>query len=151
MMTEGRPRSIQLGVGAVIFRGSDVLLIRRAKPPFLGAWSIPGGKPVYGETLEAATLRELREETGVEARLDGFLGVFEFLPGTSADASFDGHVVIVDYWGAWIAGAVVAGDDAAEAGFFPLDDALAMTTWDDTRRAIARAARLRAGDGGGGA
>lgn len=135
---------IALGVGAVIFRGGDVLLIRRGKPPFLGAWSIPGGAPRFGEALEAAALREIAEETGVAARLDSFLGVFEFLPGTSADASFNGHVVIVDYWGTWIAGAPEAGDDAAEAGFFPLGTALAMTSWDETRAAIARAAELRA-------
>ncbi|MBY0421408.1 MAG: NUDIX domain-containing protein, partial [Parvularculaceae bacterium] len=74
-------RAIRLGVGAVIFRANEVLLIRRGKPPFEGAWSIPGGAPHFGETLEAATLREVREETGVAAEIRGFLGVYEFLPG----------------------------------------------------------------------
>lgn len=134
---------ISIGVGAVIFRGADVLLIKRGKPPFLGAWSIPGGRPEFGEALEAATLREIREETGLEARLSGFLGVYEFLPKMTPDQGYHGHVVIIDYFGEWVAGEPCAGDDAAAAGFFPLDSALTMASWDETRAAIARAAELR--------
>lgn len=134
---------IRIGVGAVIFRGEDVLLVRRGKPPFLGAWSIPGGGLRFGETLEAATLREVREETGIEAALRGFLGVFELLPDADGEAASTRHVVLVDYWGEWREGAPVAGDDAAEAGFFPLEEALRRPGWETTRRAIARAAELR--------
>jgi 8-oxo-dGTP diphosphatase len=134
---------ISIGVGAVVFRGDDVLLIKRGKPPFLGAWSIPGGRPEFGEALEAATLREIREETAIEARISGFLGVYEFLPKMTPDQGYLGHVVIVDYIGEWVAGEPCAGDDAAAAGFFPLEAALTMTSWDETRAAIARAAELR--------
>lgn len=138
-----KAQTIQLGVGAVIFKGADVLLIKRGKPPFLGAWSIPGGRPHFGEAIEAAILREIREETAIEARLDGFLGVYEFLPKRTPDKDWFGHVVIVDHWGEWLSGEPVAGDDAAAAGFFPLDSALKMTHWDETRAAIRRAAALR--------
>lgn len=141
--TDGTSGAIQLGVGAVIFRGPEILLIKRGKPPFLGAWSIPGGRAHFGESLEDATLREIREETAIEARLDGFLGVYEFLPKKTPDLGWLGHVVIVDYWGEWVAGEPVAGDDAAAAGFFPLETAIGMTHWDETREAIRRAAALR--------
>ncbi|MFP4519939.1 MAG: NUDIX domain-containing protein, partial [Oceanicaulis sp.] len=50
------PGAVILGVGLVVWRGEDVLLIRRGKPPFEGRWSIPGGRVEPGESLEAAAL-----------------------------------------------------------------------------------------------
>jgi 8-oxo-dGTP diphosphatase len=49
----------------------EVLLIRRGTPPRLGEWSLPGGRIEWGEPVKAAALRELREETGVEAEITG--------------------------------------------------------------------------------
>jgi acetyl-CoA carboxylase carboxyl transferase subunit beta len=63
-------------VGAVVFdRRGRVLLVRRARPPSVGAWSLPGGRLESGETLEAAVVRELREETAVAASVVCSLGV----------------------------------------------------------------------------
>lgn len=50
---------------AVVFRGSDVLLVRRANPPDVGRWGFPGGKIERGETIMRAAERELFEETSV--------------------------------------------------------------------------------------
>ena len=136
----GEPQ-IAVGVGAVVFKGRDVLLIRRAKPPFMGRWSIPGGGLRHGERLEAAALREVMEETGVSIEIGGLLGVFEAVPG--ADPEIDRHVVMVDYWAEWRAGEPVAGDDAAAAEFVSLEEALRRVSWDETRVAIAKAAKLR--------
>lgn len=133
--------AIKVGVGAVVFRGDDALVIRRAKPPFSGKWSIPGGAVEWGERLEDAVIREVREETGVEIRLGGFLGVFEAVPRTAPGEAL--HVVMIDYWAEWIAGEPVAGDDASAAEFVPLTEALARVSWDQTRTAIARAVKLR--------
>ena len=132
---------IAVAVGAVVFKGREVLVIRRAKPPFMGRWSIPGGGLHHGERLEDAARREVREETGVAIRVGGLIGVFEAVPG--ADPEIDRHVVMIDYWAEWEAGEPVAGDDAAAAEFVPLDDALSRVSWDETRAAIARAAKLR--------
>jgi ADP-ribose pyrophosphatase YjhB (NUDIX family) len=52
-----------------------VLLIKRARPPSIGAWTLPGGHVEQGETLEGAIVRELREETGLETRVLCPLGV----------------------------------------------------------------------------
>src|SRR5690606_33745833 len=52
---------------AVLFRNDEVLLVRRANPPDAGRWGFPGGKMEFGETVEAAAVRELYEETGVRA------------------------------------------------------------------------------------
>jgi len=49
------------GAGIVVWRGDEVLLIKRGKPPYQGHWSIPGGKINYGETAQEAALRELME------------------------------------------------------------------------------------------
>lgn len=136
---EGR---VSVGVGAVVFRDGEVLLVRRGRAPFLGRWSIPGGGLCFGERLEDAVRREVREETAVEIEILEVLGVFEALPG-DADPDFPAHVVLIDYLALWRSGAPVAGDDAAEAAFFPLAEALARVAWDETRRAIALAAGRR--------
>jgi 8-oxo-dGTP diphosphatase len=136
-------RPISIGVGAVVFRGPEALVIKRGKPPFLGRWSIPGGGLHHGERLEDAVRREVLEETGVAIRFGGLIGVFEALPGLHPDRSFDRHVVMVDYWAEWAAGEPVAGDDASAAEFAPIDEALRRVSWDETRRAIAGAVKLR--------
>ena len=55
-----------VGVGVVVFRDQEVLLIKRNKEPNKGQWSIPGGKRMIGETVAEAAQRELLEETGVK-------------------------------------------------------------------------------------
>jgi ADP-ribose pyrophosphatase YjhB (NUDIX family) len=60
--------------GAVIVRGSRVLLVRRAHPPYAGTWDIPGGFLESDETPELAVRRELKEELGVAPRALRFVG-----------------------------------------------------------------------------
>ena len=124
-------------VGVVCLRGPEVLLIRRGKQPRLGEWSIPGGRMEWGETVTAAALRELGEETGVEAELLGLIEVLDHI-------SEHGHAVLIDFAARWVSGEPVAGDDAAEARFFPLEEACAQVTWSETERII-RAAAARFG------
>lgn len=121
-------------VGVVCFRGDEVLLIRRGTPPRQGEWSLPGGRIEPGERAASAALRELLEETGVEARL---LGVIDVVDGVFPEAGR--HYVLIDYLALWIAGEPRAGDDAVEAVFVPLDRALDLVAWDETRRILLRA------------
>ncbi|WBQ09324.1 NUDIX hydrolase [Hyphomonadaceae bacterium ML37] len=130
-----KPRPV-VSVGAVVWRGDDVLLIRRARAPFQGQWSIPGGKVEFGETLEDALVREVREETGVEIALTGLIGVYQSIEA-------ERHFVMIDWCAHWISGEPRADDDALEACFVPLDEALARIGWDTTRTAVSDAARLR--------
>lgn len=131
---------IRVGVGAVVFRGDDVLLIKRGRPPFAGHWSIPGGKPDYGERLEDAVAREVREETSLEISIQGLVGVFEAMPEAPGQL---GHMVLIDYWAEWRSGTPAAGDDAAAAEFVPIEEAQRRLAWDETRRALSMALQLR--------
>ena len=122
-------------VGVVCLKGDEVLLIRRGKPPRMGEWSLPGGRIEPGERAVDAALRELAEETGVEARIAGLIDVVD---GLFPEAGM--HYVLIDYAAIWQGGEPVAGDDATEALFMPLDQALAAVGWDETRRIIRAAA-----------
>jgi 8-oxo-dGTP diphosphatase len=123
----------------VCLRGEEVLLIRRGKAPRLGEWSIPGGRLEWGERAEAAALRELREETGVEAVILGLLDVVDGLFGE------DTHYLLIDYAARWRAGEPAAGDDAAEARFWPAEQAIELVGWSETRRIIALAVERHGG------
>jgi len=125
-------------VGVVCLKGDQVLLIRRGKPPRIGEWSLPGGRIEPGEGVQTAGLRELREETGVEAVIGGLIDVVD---GIFPDA--DRHFVLIDYWAEWLSGAVRAGDDATHAAFFSKDEALRLVSWSATRRIIEQAYDLR--------
>ncbi|MEM9495485.1 MAG: NUDIX hydrolase [Pseudomonadota bacterium] len=134
--------TIHVGVGAVVFKGDDVLIIKRGKAPFKGAWSIPGGRLEYGETVRDAVTREVREETAIEIRIIDLLDVFDATPEARGDA-FDNHTVIIDYVATWVAGVPVAGDDAIEAEFVSFDEAIARLSWDKTREALTKARAIR--------
>jgi 8-oxo-dGTP diphosphatase len=133
------PRPIPCA-GVVCFRGDEVLLIRRGKPPRMGQWSLPGGRMELGETAAQAALRELAEETGVVAALLGLIDVVDHF-------GEPGQYVLIDYAARWISGEPVAGDDAAEARFWPIAEALDRVAWSETRRIIAEAADRFAGRG----
>ncbi len=125
-------------VGVVCLRGDEVLLIRRGKPPLMGAWSLPGGRIEWGERAADAALRELAEETGVEAELLGLVEVADGLFGEGAVP--DRHYVLIDYAARWRSGEPVAGDDAVAAAFHRLDGLDGLGLWSETVRVIRLAA-----------
>ena len=125
-------------VGVVCLRGDSVLLIRRGTPPRLGEWSLPGGRIEPGERAVDAALRELREETGVEAEITGLIDVVD---GIFPEAGR--HYVLIDYAARWVSGEPVAGDDALEARFVALDEIESLIEWSETPRIIRLAAAGR--------
>jgi 8-oxo-dGTP diphosphatase len=119
--TEARPSSARsyprrpyLGVSVAVFRAGRVLVARRTKPPFAGAFSLPGGLVEVGETLEAAALRELHEEVHVDARIVAFNRHLESIDRDSA-GKIRHHYVIASFAGEWIAGEARPGPEAGEA------------------------------------
>ena len=134
---------IRVGVGAVVLAddGSDapdVLLVQRGRPPRAGEWSLPGGHLESGERPEAAACREIREETGLAARVLLLIDVVTLLDH-DADGRLGRHYVLIDYLALAPRAEPVAADDAAAAQWFAQDEAVSRVTWDETRRILARA------------
>ena len=108
----------ELCVGCVALLDGELLLIRRGHGPAAGEWSVPGGRVERGELLAEAVTRELREETGLEGVCGELIGWVELL-GEAEDYHFvvaDFEVTVLDD------SRPVAGDDAAEARWVPLDE-----------------------------
>ncbi|MBS0275616.1 MAG: NUDIX hydrolase [Proteobacteria bacterium] len=130
-----------LGVAAVIWNDRrEVLLIRRTKEPRKGQWSLPGGKVEFGESLEDAVRREVREETGIEIALLGLAGVAETVLDAGAGAA-NAHFVLIDYSARAVSGEAIAASDAADATWFSPEQVAALPLWSETRRMIAQSAR----------
>jgi len=123
-----RPRTPLLAADVVIepaaAEAPSVVLIRRANPPL--GWALPGGFVDVGETVEAAAVREAREETGLDVRQLELLGVY-----SDPDRDPRGHTVSTVFVGR-ADGHPVGADDAAEAAVFPLD-ALPPLVFDHAR------------------
>jgi len=133
------PRRPSLGAGMVCFRGDQVLLIKRGKAPRLGEWSIPGGHVEWGETSAQAAVREVMEETGIEAEVIALIDVIDAI---GSGAPPQGHYVLIDYLGRWASGEPKAGCDAAEAIFAPLSELDSFHLWDVTHQIILKAAGM---------
>src|SRR6202012_514080 len=97
----------QLAVSAAIFRDGKVLLVRRARSPGKGSYSLPGGRVEFGESLHTALAREVDEETGLKIEIVGLAGWREALPATSGG----GHYVILSFAARWIAREPVLNDE----------------------------------------
>ena len=127
---------------AVVIRSGKVLLVRRANPPDAGLWAFPGGRIEGGETIHAAALRELREETGVTARAVQVLTALDAFD-RAASGELRWHFILVAVICAWEAGEPVAADDATEGAWFDMDEladgklALSLDVADVARRAAA--------------
>lgn len=104
------PRNPVPTVDAIIEVAGGIVLIRRRFPP--PGWALPGGFVEYGETVEAAAVREAEEETGLKVTLTRLFGVY-------SDPRRDPrHHTIAVVFTATAIGTPVGGDDAAEAQVF---------------------------------
>jgi 8-oxo-dGTP diphosphatase len=93
------PQRPQLAVSAAIFRDDRVLLVRRARSPGTGFYSLPGGRVEFGESLHTALHREVDEETAIRIEIVGLADWREVLPG----ASGGGHYLIMSFAARWVA------------------------------------------------
>lgn len=101
-----------VGVGGVVIYEGGVVLIKRAKEPLRGEWSLPGGTLELGETLKQGLGREIQEETGLEVESTHLLAVFDRIDRDGDAIRF--HYVIVDYLCERRGGVLRAGSDASD-------------------------------------
>ncbi len=113
-MAREYPDAPVAAVGGVVIRGDHVLLVRRAFPPRVGEWSLPGGRVELGESLADAVGREVREETGIDVDVGPLVEAFDRVHRDDA-GRVRYHFVIVDFLCRPRGGVLRAGDDAADA------------------------------------
>lgn len=107
-----------LTVDIVAFLGEDkIVLIKRAGPPFKGFYAIPGGFVEYGETVEDAAVREMKEETGLDVKLLGIIGVY-----SKPDRDPRGRVVSIAYLAKAVAGSLKPSTETKEVKAFKNDE-----------------------------
>jgi 8-oxo-dGTP diphosphatase len=126
-------------VGAIVVRRDGrVLLVRRGRAPRLGTWTIPGGKVEPGESLEAAVVREVREETSLDVRVERFLETYD-LDDPEANHAFAIHEHLCTPRDE--DAPLVAGDDASDARWAHPSELASLGVHPDARAVIARATR----------
>ena len=140
-MNEAAPPRLPIAAAiAVVVRGERLLLVRRSHRPDAGRWGFPGGKIEPGETVSAAALRELDEETGVAADA---IEVLTALDVIRRDGETLHHYVLVAVLCRWRRGEGIAASDAHETGWFDLAAIATLETSPDVER-VARLALARA-------
>ena len=120
-MSRDYPASPMVGLLAIVRRGDRFLLVRRAREPNRGRWGVPGGVQELGETVIEGARRELAEETGLAAGGGHAITTLDAIERDDA-GRVRYHYTLIAVLMADVAGEPVAGDDAAEVGWFGLAD-----------------------------
>lgn len=141
------PIASRLAASVILFRGSNVLLVRRGKDgPGADRWSAPGGHVEAGETAIEAARRELEEETGLTAlqlREHGVHRVPAQNDKTPLGSGRSGYEISVFTGEAASADAPVAGGDAVAVRYVPITSVTMLTLTDGLADIIAAASRRR--------
>ena len=133
------PTRPYLAVSAAIFRDGRVLIVRRARPPAHGIYTLPGGGVELGETLEEAVTREVREETALEIAPVGLAGYRQAI-ARDAKGDIERHFVILPFAARWIAGEVALNEELAEAHWLLPGELAGLTTTEGLAQIVTAAA-----------
>ena len=130
----------QVGVGAIVIEGDNILLVKRANEPGKDKWSVPGGHLKLGESLYEAAVRELREETGIEGEAIGIINIDEYV---EYDGKIRYHYVLIDVLirNHTPLSEARPGGDAKEVGIFQLSESLNLNLTRSTRSLIEKLLR----------
>ena len=130
-----------VGVGVIVFRDKEVLLVQRNKEPNKGQWSIPGGSQLLGETASEAAQRELLEETGVKVDRLFLVDVVDaIIPDVEGKIKY--HYTLVDYMGQWQSGESRSGVDAKEVRWVRLNELSSYSLLVKTMKIIQKAVAM---------
>jgi 8-oxo-dGTP diphosphatase len=133
-----QPSHPQLAVSAAIFRDDKILLVRRARSPAKGLYSLPGGRVEFGEALHTALHREVDEETALKIEIVELAGWREALPATTGG----GHYLIMSFAARWIAGEPLLNDELDDFRWLAPDGLGDLRLTDGLREIIQTAQRL---------
>ncbi|MDB5631418.1 MAG: hydrolase [Tardiphaga sp.] len=137
-MTSVTPSHPQLATSAAIFRDGKVLLVRRARSPGKGFYSLPGGRVEFGESLHVALHREVMEETALTIAIVGLSGFREVLPGPTGG----GHYLIMSFAARWIAGEPTLNDELDDFVWLAPDELGDLKVTDGLPDILAAASKL---------
>lgn len=119
-------------VSAVVSnKNREILLVLRDRDPYAGQWCLPSGFVELNESIEKAVIRELKEETGIKGK------VLRLLDTNSRYNEIYGDLIWVTFEVKKSSGKVIAGDDARDAKYFPIND-LPKLPFFANRRAVKR-------------
>ena len=134
-----------LAVSAAVFRDGKVLLVRRARAPALGLFTLPGGGVEAGETLAEAIVREVAEETGLAIEPVAIAGHREVI-ARDPEGRVERHFVILAFAAHWRAGEPALNDELADHLWLDPDEVATLDTTEGLPAIVAAAcARLALG------
>ncbi len=132
------PTRPYLAVSAAIFRDDKVLIVRRARPPAHGLYTLPGGGVELGETLEEAVVREVLEETALKIAPVALAGYRQAIARDAA-GRIERHFVILPFAARWLGGEVSLNEELAEAHWLSPTAIAGLTTTEGLAQIVAAA------------
>jgi ADP-ribose pyrophosphatase YjhB (NUDIX family) len=135
------PQRPFLAVSAAIFRRGQVLLVKRARPPVTGVYTLPGGVVEAGETLRDAVMREVMEETSLTVDPVALAGHRDVVV-RDEEGRVHRHFVVLPFAARWVAGEFTPSEELAEGFWVNPRDIAGLKTTDGLPDIIARAFRL---------
>jgi ADP-ribose pyrophosphatase YjhB (NUDIX family) len=147
-VADGRtyPTRPYLAVSAAVIRDGRILIVRRARAPAVGVYTLPGGGVEAGETLVEAAAREVREETSLIVEPHTLLGHREVIV-RDVDGHVERHFVILPFAARYIAGEPVLNDELSEAHWLRPDELAGLETTEGLAEIVAAAFALAAPTG----
>jgi 8-oxo-dGTP diphosphatase len=123
------------GASIAVFKDRRVLLVKRGRAPFAGLWSLPGGKTEGDETPRETAHRELKEETGIEADIEGIVDTVRVAAENHGSGDRVTYRLTV-FYGRPAGGSLRAGGDTETAEWVHLDDIEALPLTEGTAELI---------------
>lgn len=114
------PKAPRLGVGVVVVRDRQFVLVKRGQEPAKGSWSLPGGMVELGERAEDAARREVLEECGIHIDHPSLIDFFEYIENVSCGIRY--HIVVIDFKAGFLGGELTAADDVEDSRWFAIDN-----------------------------
>ena len=132
------PEQPIVGVGAVVFKDKDTLLVKRGQPPAMGMWAIPGGVLNLGENTRDGVAREVLEECMITIEVGDIIDVIDAVIRDD-NGAIQYHYVLCDFLAEYRAGHVQPASDVLDAKWFKYSEGLALNTTRGTQKVVKKA------------